>query len=99
MPPAVLAANEQTKKQNRSRRFLPPAVAPLSAKTKVPVRSSTRRSVPIPDSPLSHVAIRHAAIPYRADHQHRTAYDASQASAATTKASTPVSNVGWITGA
>ena len=74
--------------------MLTPAVAPLSAKTKVPTRSSTSRSVSIlalskpGDLPLSS--------PGPAD---RPPYGANQARGATIKASTPVCKVGWITGA
>src|SRR5690348_158526 len=45
IPPKFPATNDTTRTPNRSSRRLTPAVAPLSAKTKVPARSSTNRSV------------------------------------------------------
>src|SRR5262249_44975408 len=45
MPPKFPATNDRTRTPNRSSRRLTPAMAPLSAKTKVPSRSSSSRSV------------------------------------------------------
>src|SRR5689334_20477620 len=45
IPPKFAATNDSTRTPNRSSRRLNPAAAPLSAKTKVPHRSSTRTSV------------------------------------------------------
>src|SRR5580704_19125816 len=44
MPPEFAAANDNTRTPNKSSSRLTPANAPLSAKTKVPVRSSTSGS-------------------------------------------------------
>src|ERR1043166_4572674 len=45
IPPELPAANDNTRTPKRSSRCLTPAVAPLSAKTKVPPRSKAIRSV------------------------------------------------------
>lgn len=44
MPPEFAAANDRTRTPNRSSSRLTPAKAPLSAKTKVPTRSSASES-------------------------------------------------------
>ena len=78
-----------------------PAIAPLRAKTMVPTRSSTSRSVSIVGSPLLPQTGRPAALqsPTGPDRPHGPPYGASQARPATINASTPVCKVGWITGA
>src|SRR5215472_8593755 len=47
MPPTLPTTNDSTSTPKRSSRRLTPAVAPLSANTKVPRRSSTNKSVVI----------------------------------------------------
>src|SRR5260370_19106181 len=56
MPPEFAAANDRTRTPNKSSSRLTPANAPLSAKTKVPVRSSTSGSFSM--IPLSGVKLR-----------------------------------------
>ena len=63
--PGIARRIRQTRTPNRSSRCLTPAVAPLSAKTKVPMRSSSNRSVSIVGSPTPNRANRRFAIPDR----------------------------------
>src|ERR1700730_2301985 len=56
MTPEFAAANDRTRTPNKSSCRLPPANAPLSAKTKVPVRSSTSGSFSM--IPLSGIRLR-----------------------------------------
>src|SRR6185437_11054161 len=50
IPPALPAANERTSTPKISSFLWTPTIAPLSAKTNVPIRSSTSRSVLIQSS-------------------------------------------------
>ena len=92
IPPKFPATNARTRTPNKSSRRLSAAPAPLSAKTKVPRRSSTNRSVSI-------VAATFDTTRSVIDCKPGGYAAANHACAATINVVTPVSRVGRITGA
>src|ERR1700757_3999109 len=98
MPPALPAAKDNTIPPKISNRCLTAAAAPLIANTNVPPRSSTIDKVCVMGL-LAQTGTLGVCDVGQTDRQQGMRQVDSQVRAATTRASTPVPKVGWITGA